>query len=264
MLSSSGRDYVRIGTLCDVFRLNAPFDNFKAWLYDYTANISNEQFWGEENGERYCVTLSQAKEHGDRMQELLNMTPLGKQALTNPEVAEKYGPSRPIQEFMLLGWFSHIYRLPIDAIYIKCIRLDDRRMNVSIYSNDSAVDTYCMQLANAMKVNWKWEPIAIEPEIPASDPSESHQTQLTWQERLVALASEREQRKIALPEGSKWVAIDFDGPERNIIGICWIDARAAKVSWTSFDWALHNILRAEFTQQTVNRWARPFRQNQGH
>jgi len=80
-----------------------------------------------------------------------------------------------------------------------------------------------------------------------------------WRDRLKQLALACQKRNPILSQEAGWVALDFDGSEKDIIGLCWIDARKERISWSTFDWELKTTLRAELVQHTVNRWAKPHR-----
>lgn len=162
-ISTKGRFYEAQGTLCASFELKAKFPLFHDWLVDYTATAWNSP----QRGETYSMRLRPAEEWSATIKKLLEMSAAGKEALKNPEVAEMYKPNKAIYEFFMQGWrfddkadYKKGERgmdlLPIDAVYIKCILLDDARMEVSVYYQDATVADYVTGLANAMKARWGW------------------------------------------------------------------------------------------------------------
>ncbi len=163
------RGYEELGVLCGAFRLHAPFDKFKAWLYDYTRSV-RQPFCAEVSGERYCIIPLPAKEYGDFMKEAILTLPVGKEALREPEIIAEISPERPIQQFIIRGKGQPAPRPSPTVIYIKCVRLDEQRMNVFVYSTDPAFHAYAKQLVGIMKANWKWEDIeTAEATLPAGE-----------------------------------------------------------------------------------------------
>jgi hypothetical protein len=234
MVTDEGKQYEQSCSLCASFTIYldaTPFAYFKNWIEERTAGASSVLFFGKTTDDRdYSLRLSPALEIGDEWKGRAE-----RHIPVSPDLLAHLQQDRPIQQFYMDGWRSDIL-VPFRAIYIKVIRLKNGRLDVFIYSCDTAVESYANELAQNIKADW--------------GPS---QTDLTWEDALQKLGEEVKTR----PGTATGWRSKFTKPERELLLSLWGRAHALGVSMAAFVQKVYECTDVEIFEHTIRNWRRP-------
>jgi hypothetical protein len=162
-------DFVSWDSVADVptalqpVRLAVHWKNFQAWLLAITEHSRSLPL----KGPGYSVELRQA---------------ISKLRRRWADSAIFFEQQQTVDEYYITGSYSERdmhhqgeeYTQPRDMVYLKCIRLDEARMDVYVYYKEPLVASYVEGLVGEMKQAWEWRPLAglserrLEPPIGAS------------------------------------------------------------------------------------------------